>query len=42
MGRSLRVHHGLHGYTEQPKGTLSALDEFSQGGGAAPYHCVKK
>lgn len=31
-----------YGYTEQPKGTLAALDEFGQGNGIAPYHCVKQ
>jgi hypothetical protein len=31
-----------YGYAEQPKGTLAALDEFNQGAGTAPYHCVKQ
>lgn len=30
-----------YAYVEQPKGTLAALDEFEQGDGVAPYHCVK-
>jgi hypothetical protein len=30
-----------YGYTEQPKGTLAALDEFGQGNGVEPYHCVR-
>jgi hypothetical protein len=31
-----------YGYTEQPKGTLAALDEFGAAAGNAPYHCVRK
>lgn len=31
-----------YGYTEQPKGTLAALDEYTQPTGTAPYHCVKQ
>lgn len=30
-----------YGYTEQPKGTLAALDEFGSASGTAPYHCVR-
>jgi hypothetical protein len=30
-----------YGYTEQPKGTLAALDEFGTASGTAPYHCVR-
>lgn len=31
-----------YGYTEQPKGTLAALDEFGTAAGTAPYHCIRK
>lgn len=30
-----------YGYTEQPKGSLAALDEFGNAAGEAPYHCVR-
>jgi hypothetical protein len=30
-----------YGYTEQPAGTLAALDEFNTDNGVAPYHCVR-